>query len=794
MTDAPPPNRRRALVFRFIAAAGLAALVAWLVGRLVGADTAEEPDPATAGAPPADATPATAADTPRAVAANAGLGAIAVHVEACRGVGLDDAVVVATRGGERFTAPIRVAGDGIGDAIVELPSALAELAFDVTLHWQGWVSPPSRSAAGRARVVACPGAALTGRVLRGDGAAVPNARLELLDRSGARVAMATSAPDGAYTLEDPQLRGARIALPELEPVSAAGSARRDILPLQPLERRGHDVLVGGTREVVGWVLDADGDPAEGVSVSLSWEATLAEGPTPRAWVTRTDGGGAFAFLHAPPSAVRVHADGGLRGAASVRVNALAGPGGGARRDVTLVLEPTASLRVSMPSAPPGAVVVVRSVDALAHGGVGALDTAVADGAGAMVSLARVATRLAPALSSWDDADPEASMATVALAMLSPGAPAPSLRLTPPAAVAPPGDAAGALDGSPDGGLDIGGLEAVARNAARRAITEHPETARFFGRVARRLREGMDPLTAFGTPGGAISAGATVALGDSPEPPSPPEPLTPPARKALIQRFGGEVPEALASPMGPPWAELAHGRVGEWIPVKAGFTLEVSLRAPGVPGEIACGAVLPVAGELVELSCGASGEAILNGRAVDAEGRPLPGASVSVGERASATAGPDGRFSVKVPADEAEVVSVRVCGVCEGPLEARTAGGRRGVGLRPGVAAELGDVPVRPWPKGVTADGAVSSAGAVAVPADGGWFIETLDEGGWMEMQGVSPGDVIVKVGDEDAARVDAPGLARLLGGTGSAEEPALLLLLRTVEGELYPAGDLDARP
>jgi hypothetical protein len=738
-------------------AAGLAALLVHLLVR-------EDAPPTLAPAAPTTTTSApTTAPSPEPAAAMAVPGVLLVNVSTCPGVVYEEATVTATLGAQTFSAPLERVGETRATARIEVPRSLVGQRFSVTLGWRDWVSQPAFAGAGAAELDVCPGATLRGRVVTTAGAGRFGVKVELLDAEGRRVATTTSDADGAFMAIDARLAARAIAVPDVD----GPESRRPLVPLAPLENRHHDIIVGPARVVVGWVLDTAGDPQPGVRVALTWEGTQKDG-RPTGWVALTDSRGQFEFKHAPLDALRVMADGGPRGSAAARVRGVSRPG---RSDITLTLEPFAALRVAMSAPPANAHVVIRTSDPLAHGGVAALDPS----AGGTIGAARLYRALEPALRAWNDLDVESSLTSVALAMMQPGGELPL----------PLGDAP-----LPD----TEALKAAALRAARRALLESPDTASHFGVVARRLRNGMDLPTALATPFDALKPGWTETFDDD-APDSPdaaPEAapvLTPEDLVALRARWGADLPDAAFEPARFDWTSIAHGAIGEWLQVKPGFSYDVALVIPGLRGEVACGTVFVATGDQLELPCAKTADATVSGRVVDATGRPVADAVVRGGTRLETRTGTDGRFLLKESVVRTMTLDVWICKGCQPGSAAGIAGGRRGVRFVPGTTSDLGDLPLDSA-AGVGPDGAIGAGGGQLSPVAGGYFVESLDRDGALELQGVEPGHRIVRVGDDDAGSVQPQQMLRLLrDGLEQAGTPlgdGLILMLRTVEGELYP--------
>ncbi|MFO0748194.1 MAG: PDZ domain-containing protein [Myxococcota bacterium] len=194
--------------------------------------------------------------------------------------------------------------------------------------------------------VARRGGRIEGRVLDATGAARGGVALTLVDAKGQRLAAVTSDAKGGYALVDESLTAGSVTVGDvsqvLEPALAAGEVRH------------LDLIVGATREVVGFVLDLNGDPLGGVPVTL--RSMAFEGR--QAGLSRKNG--TVVFARAPTSELRVEA-----GADGLGFDAgwvAAGPG---RATVDLVLEPTADLTVF--ASPQDAVVLVRNSSPQAFG-------------------------------------------------------------------------------------------------------------------------------------------------------------------------------------------------------------------------------------------------------------------------------------------------------------------------------------------------------------------------------------------------------------------------------------------
>jgi|GEM_PF-3114876 len=765
-----PPHR--SILARLLLALGIAGLTVFGLWRLT-RDDSPPPPPETPieGSPAGSATPAEGLNPSAAPPTSQDA---TVRVTACTGVALGDLTVVVQGASRAWQAPVKEAE---GRAEARIAGAGAPGPKTVSVSWGDWSSEPNAMDGDKVLLDVCPGAEIYGRVMTGQAAPREGAPVELHDRQGRVIARAVTDGKGAYSLRDPGLTGASLAIPTLE---APEVGRRLIVQLKPLEKREIHVLVGETRPIVGWVLDAKGDPQAGVLVSLDWEGLQTAG-APANWTALTDGGGAFTFMDAPPGPVRVRADGGVQGQASARVSAVSGPGGRPRREVTLVLEPSASLRVTMPVAPPGAVVVVRSHDPLAHGGVAGLDTDKPGQSSSLVSLDFMKRTLVPALEKWNDGDVETSMTTVALAMMSP-----SRALTLPLRY---------RDAYPEVSDDAKdpaaiSLDGAARAAARRAITDHPDTVSYFGRAARRLRGGMDARSALGMPFGTGSAGpdALVAQYQSPYAAEAPAVLSAETRAVLLRAFGDGVPVGSFVVPGESWAEVTHGEVGDWLAVQAGIVLQVSVRLPGIAAEVRCGDALVGAAGMFELPCGLKGEAVIRGRVLDVNEEPLVAAELRFEGGPKGKTGAGGYFEVKWNIERGAAVDLWSCTDCGG-LEVRgLVGARRSINVVPGRTTDIGDLVLGPQAPLTGSQGEVAAGGGTFLPTLGGFFIDSVDEGGWLENEGVSPGDSLVRMGTVEAAGVGRDELFRILGGAkkGASPHDDLPLWLKTIDGELYP--------
>ncbi|PKN55678.1 MAG: hypothetical protein CVU56_20090 [Deltaproteobacteria bacterium HGW-Deltaproteobacteria-14] len=272
---------------------------------------------------------------------------IEVAVTACKrraGAGVE---VIAERGGYTYTA--RAGADGLARVDVEEAGEVTVRARIGAYRTAPW--PVNGSSAA---IEACPGARIHGTVRDGHGIPEIERTVRLVDAAGGIIDEIESDDDGAYEVVDGMLEGVSLVV-VTDGMDDAEDATRALRPLSPREDRELDLIVGDVRAVVGWVLDMNGDPQPGVVVTATAEAFEAR------WVAFTDQGGGFVFEAVPAASLQIAADGGDLGQAAARV----AESEAERREVSLVLEPTAHITVLAPNV--AGTVEIRCWDGRFHG-------------------------------------------------------------------------------------------------------------------------------------------------------------------------------------------------------------------------------------------------------------------------------------------------------------------------------------------------------------------------------------------------------------------------------------------
>ena len=270
---------------------------------------------------------------------------IEVAVTACKrraGAGVE---VIAERGGYTYTA--RAGADGLARVDVEGAGDVTVRARIGAYRTASWPVDGSSAA-----IEACPGARIHGIVRDGHGLPEPVRTVRLVDAAGEIVDEVETDDDGAYEVADGMLDGVSLV------VVSDGideEATRGFRALAPREDRELDLIVGEVRTVVGWVLDMNGDPQPGVVVTATAEAFESR------WMAFTDQGGGFVFEGVPTASLQVTADGGELGQAAARI----AESEAERREVSLVLEPTAHITVLAPEV--AGTVEIRCWDGRFHG-------------------------------------------------------------------------------------------------------------------------------------------------------------------------------------------------------------------------------------------------------------------------------------------------------------------------------------------------------------------------------------------------------------------------------------------
>lgn len=646
-----------------------------------------------------------------------------------------------------------------------------------------------------------PGAKVHGKIMWDYGGSVLDAEVALLDQAGEVIAEMKTTTDGVFELADADLVGAELL------VTAPGGDqhRRDLAPLKPGEDRAFDVILGDLREIVGWVLDTNGDPQPGVFVTATWESADSR------WNAVTDAGGAFTLSDVPASALRVTADGGDLGVVSVRVART----NATRREVTLVLEPTGTIKVrASAEVQKLGKVGIRCYSNAAHGEdgmwnddlrtfepppeVGMSEEATPSEEPSMVELE---TTIGNALRAWDANDPHGSLTRMALDMAA-MSPEMEREIRRDAEALHP-----ELVGAP--------IEDIAHAAIEKIAKEEPRIFDTMGLAALKLQEGSSPMEAMmladeelrrppielGEGEGDTFEAPVEAVEAMPEEAMPEEAVAIEAGEGVEYDLGADYVDEGYEQVNPRIEELrtltgidniglaemtrslvTTGRFFEPIPVRGAFEYTVSLLTDD-GFELICGTVFVAAGEEVEVDCGgAATPAILEGRVIDSQHRPVEGAVVEVyvDETYTTTTDRHGRYELSVKTRTAQLLTVA----------ARDAQGeawhaeRRQQNARPGHRTEVPDMIARRGDEIPTRslETPFGGVGANINLGSEGVVLEHLFEDGPLAMAGAESGDVIVRIGDELGASLSVDdALAMLRGEAGTDVD----LTLRSAAGELY---------
>ncbi|MBL8787468.1 MAG: carboxypeptidase regulatory-like domain-containing protein [Deltaproteobacteria bacterium] len=768
-----------------------------------------------------------------------------VVVDGCRGPAVG-ALVFAHVGKQLFTAE----SDESGRAHLQIAS---EDEVTVTARVGTYESEPVgwEDEGEAVAVKVCPPGRVSGVVRWDYGGSVARATIALVDEAGTILDETETSDGGAYALVDAELSGRSLK------IEASGErAERDLAALSPGEARRFDVVMGDLREVEGWVLDMQGDPVAGVTVRLGWETSGSQ------WSTVSDAKGAFRFEDMPATPLRVTADGGDLGMASARI----AQADGARREVTLVLEPVGAILVTIAPKLRAALgdtevtVVARCFSAQAHGEDGLWvddkrtpqpeeigevigeDHAIpdvddvapgedlpSDGAGMDDDNAMMES-MGRALLDWDPADPETGIVNVVMNMVQDN---PKIRA----------ELEKELGG--ESSRTSESLEDLARQLAQKTLREQPQVAAMFGAAAEHIRAGASPMEAMmaaaqaeterasneakevpvpdaveAVPAEAVAVEPAEAVAVEPAPdevgtssdiemsmetpidgqvdgghfidggdgemyyaPGAPEAIDPvfEARALLIDKIR-EASGASAEWASDRRAVVAEGAVGAVIPVRGAFEYQVALSHPdGI--EIVCGAVFVGPGQTVEVVCGQEAEAVLVGRVVDGEGKPVVGVEVNawiVGETSIATTDAQGRYRL---AGVLNVASMTELSATD-PSGARRAATRRAVQLRPGETTELEDLVMLAEdeaPVGVMTT-PFGGVGGYLQLASEGILLAGLEEEGPLALAGAEAGDTIIAIGDQLGASMSMDDALMLLRGEAGTDVD---VTLRNPAGELY---------
>lgn len=738
----------------------LAVIVVWLAWPA--SDTPAAPDARDPVAPRVDtaAAPLTTPARPDPVA----LGptrAVRVDVIGCRrepGAGVE---VEAAYGDKRYVVTARAGRDGRarlavpGEGPIEVRARVGAARFD-----------GAEVVEGAATVTACRAARVHGRVLFEDGTPLEGWSVALLDANGEVIAEGDADAGGAYALADPLVLGATLRVSD-----GYEEVARDVARLAPGEDREHDVLVGAEREVVGWVLDLHGAPQPGVVVTMRAEQTAS------AWVRITDAGGGFRFANAPATPVRVDADGGELGTATGRLATSAD----VRREVSLVLEPTATITVYTDATE----VAVRCHDARCHGQDGLRadlddpdrlgELAGFDDAGEHAvsydfeeveasephpAIEREADTMMAAmeasLRTFDPDDPEGSLLTMfkTLAAEIPGAEEQIL-------------------GSAGHGSATDVDEAM-RAMVREIMDAEPEVVAMIGRAATHVQGGMpleeaaqraeEEQRALREPGYTPAEGEGVYEED-------------------WEEYAAEdLEEPAAQDPSLDAAQVASGPAGVPLRVRGSFAYTVHRReADGAWGY--CGEVYVNPGDELAVRCDESeSPALVSGRVLDLRGEPLAGVEVTADflYGVAATTGVDGRFTLESTVSGPLVTPLRFAD----PSGRFAPTSRRSVPLIAGQRRHIGDVVIRtaderPPPTFDTDYGGIG--GLVGLDPLGVRLIDVEDSTP-LALHGVESGDTIVQIDGAPAAELPMDELLlRLRGEPGTT----VGLRVRTAAGELY---------
>jgi len=798
-----------------LAVVGGLGILLWVVLGKETASTLAKPDPKTsrsAEIAEAEATPGRMAGATRS---------IDVQVEACRGPASDALVFVKV--GDALVSGRTDAG---GRARFVIAPGRAEVRARVGAHEVSMMAGDAPMVV----VKACDGGVLFGSVVSEWGGSVgAGVVVRLVGADGMVIDEGVTDDEGRYRMIDPELVAGRLVVDQTSGSEANGDLAGqglevEIEALRSGEERQLDVVVGTALELVGWVLDPAGSPQSGVTVSV-----VAEGATVR-WRAVTDQGGGFRFPRVPQSPMRLTADGGDLGVTSVRVI----PRGEARKDVTLVLEPTGTIMVMAAPEVKGEV-LVRAYSAAAHGPdaswveplpeeyypqpdvpegeVGNVEPGGVEGEGNNDSgvnedsmMKAMDEALNETLKDFDPERPVDGITAMVERMVQKQPLMEELFRMEVSKIAP--------------GSEGKSMSELARLVAEKALEEEPQMVGILTAAAEKARNGksgmealMEASTEFSqenvsekpevnmegeaTEGGyeepysEVGEAATVEMSEAYPADAMPDyealyAQSEAFRVQLVERFGEMVSAAYVDES----VIVGRGRPGDEVRVRGSMMYQVAvlLEDVGPQGEryeIQCGDVLVPTGKTVDVYCGRAVETVLAGRVVDIKGRGVEGASVRVehvdGAAETATTDKTGAYVVSFEVPRAIPCGMTVTNETGGELWRPSL--RVNLACAPGHTVEVDPIVLRREEEAPALRLWEPFGGVGGMLQDGseGVVLAGLSEDGPLAMDGIEEGSTILQVDEQEATTWSVEEmLARLRGDVGTD----VMLRVRSPNGEL----------
>lgn len=693
---------------------------------------------------------------------------ILVDVVGCRGRPAQGVLVLARLGVLELSARTNEAGQ----ARIAVPETSGLALVRVRLASRETASVPATG--DHAEVSACPGATVSGRVVDETGLPLAGLAVRVVDATDAALDEVEVDDEGRYALSDGTLDGAALVVE-----TPAGPEVRPLAPLAPGETRTVDIVVGRLHEVVGWVLDLSGEAQPGVAVTMRAQEFGS------VWATTTDAKGAFRFGFAPQAPVRIDADAGELGRASVRL-----AGSATRREVSLTLEPAGDITVLAHDADGKNVegtVVVRCSAETYHGE----DPLWADMLDAPVTAEVDPSADAPEIDVDAEAPPRDTpdVATVMTALeaglrdFDPSTPADSMKRLVRTMLQEVPELARELPSDVQGES----MDAMVDAMTEQALREDPSMLDQIALAAEHvqngasLEEAMRMARAAREPAEEERERRLVEEAESGVDSAPIEP----------EPFEGE-PEGMGDAVvASDWYDadpdqrtiVARGALAEAIPLRGSFVYWVYVVRPDGKERV-CGNVYLHPGESLTVSCGVPSKARITGRVVDSRGQPIAHLNVvtfvEYESQVATESDANGRFELVATVDRGQTTTLEVTD----PTVRLAVSTRRNIMVLPGEVQDVGDIVVRTLdevPEGLMSKPFGGIGGYISLN-DNGVFLDNIEPETPLAYEGVEPGDEILMIDGVSAGELSMDDvLERLRGepGTGVA------LRIRSKGGELF---------